>query len=134
MAFSTLTANPDIMRAGNESITTIASMDDTALQASQRTAALAHLKSDVIRACGLRESDTARLDELTDNNAETLALALGYLQLYLIFQTDWAGTESVAAAKVAEYRKMYSDVRGGFAAMRTTEAIMPVRSTRVTRS
>ena len=56
------------------------------------------------------------------------------MQLYLIFQTDWAGSESVAAAKVAEYRKLYSDVRSGFAAMRTTEAIMPVRSTRVVRS
>lgn len=134
MAFSTLMANPEIMRAGNESITTIDNMTDTELQASQRIAALAHLKSDILRACGLRESDTARLDELTDSNAETLALALGYLQLYLIFQTDWAGSESVAAAKVTQYQKMYSDVRGGFAAMRTTEAIMPVRSTRVTRS
>ncbi len=134
MAFSTLIANPEIMRAGNESITIIANMTDTELQTSQHTAALAHLKADILRACGLRESDTARLDELTENNAETLALALGYLQLYLIFQTDWAGPDSLAVAKVAEYRKLYSDVRSGFAAMRTTEAIAPVRSTRVVRS
>jgi hypothetical protein len=133
MAFSSLLANPEIMRSGNESQSVIEAMTDTDLQQSQRTSALAHLKSDILRSCSLQESDTARLDELADNNTETLSLALGYLQLYLIFQTNWAGSESFAAMKVAEYRKLYNDLRNGFASMRSTEAISPIRSVQVKR-
>ncbi len=133
MAFSALKANPVIMRSGNESQSVIMEMTDAQLQDSQRTSALAHLKSDILRACQLSESDTTRLDEIAANNAETLSLALGYLQLYLIFQTNWSGSESFAAMKVTEYRKLYGDLRSGFAAMRSTESISPVRSVQTKR-
>lgn len=133
MAFSSLQASIEVMRSGNESQAVIANMNDTELQNAHRPAALQHLKSAVMLACLIPEKDTVRLDEVADANSEKLSLALAYLQLYLIFQDNWAGSDSIAAEKVKTYRGLFNELRNGFASMRTTENISPVRSSRVQR-
>jgi len=118
--WTTLTADADLMRAGNESFLTQSSNEysDSELLLLNKTGAKVIMKNDVCQATHIDQEDTTTIDDivdLDDHDQKTLKIALSYLQLKLFYSNMAFGNEgTVAYSKYKEYSKLYEQMKNTF--------------------
>ena len=122
MNWSTITADASFMRAGNEDLLTDYTNAD--LIALYQTPAKRKVKSDLIGALRLRESDSSDmslLDEIVEAYQYEIQEALAYYQLYLFYYGIQSGDGSQTHERMKLNMRNYEQKRNGFINYRVDE-------------
>jgi hypothetical protein len=114
MTFDDLTADAEIMRAGNDDSFNPDTFTDEILLELMKSAAKREMKLDLCDALSIEVSDTDKLDCVVDKHADRLAMALSYKQLSLYYQEIDEGDGSKANNRMKQYASKYGQIRATF--------------------
>jgi len=117
MDWTTIAADADFMRAGNEDLLSITDYPPAELRALYQTPAKRKIKSDIIGALRLREndsSDMSLLDEVVDAYQYEIQEALAYYQLYLFYYGIQSGEGSQTNERMRMCLRNYEQKKNGF--------------------
>jgi len=124
MDWSTITADADFMRAGNEDLLSPSEYPPSALRALYQTPAKRKVKSDLIGALRLKESDSSDmdlLDDVVDGYQYEIQEALAYYQLYLYYYGIQSGEGSQTHERMKLCLRNYEQKKNGFINYRIDE-------------
>lgn len=129
MTYSSLTANINIMRTGNEDVLTTSKYTDAACLLLHKTAAKLEMQLDIEQALQIESTDTTTLDEVTDVYSTRLSRALAYKQLALFYQLNDTGADTKNRSRWEMYRKQYDREKALFSGLQADAPITDVSST-----
>jgi hypothetical protein len=115
--FSSLAADPEVMRAGNTNFLTDESgrtMSNTTLISQFKTEAKIKLKRDLINALLIDQENTTDIDDVVDLNEQELKEALAKLQLHYLFLNYDSGDASMARFRASLYLNDYNEYKARF--------------------
>lgn len=119
MTYTTLTADTDIMRAGNEDVFKDFNNED--LEALYYSAAKIEMKLDIEQALSIEyDDDGSTLDDTVTMHQVRLQRALAFKQLSLYYQRFDTGAETKNRSRWELYVKLYERERSQFGSLLKT--------------
>lgn len=134
MTYETLTADVDLMRAGNDDVLSEEKYNDATLLLLHKTAAKIEMKLDIEQALSIEyDDDGTTLDGVTDKHSTRLSRALSFKQLCLFYQKNDTGADTKNRVRWEMYQKLYNRERLQFGSLSLTVSGANVDSVQIWR-